>query len=387
MWEHNSDGAGYAFVGKRGKVHFKKGFMTLEELLADLEPQREKLKHKYFAIHFRIGTSGKNDKHTTHPFPISTEFGQLRKLEGEEDAVLFHNGVLGAGKIINDLSSDTQDFVAATAPLFRKYNKSVARDKFITGATSGSRLLVLYRNGRVKAYGDWKRDGDLWVSNDYYQFGTRTFRSTVSTSTPSTSRYSSTPSYSDREYEEYSREYWDKYYDYSAYHDYSSGYHPEPDREPEPVNLRKQLTLEQADKVAMLWDKLLTEDYIEATAEDLYLLKRTADDYDEQNIWRDNYQYGYSSEEGYRYVWLEYGPADYGYLAPEKETEKEEKSLALQEHNAQLGLSLKEAADAAAAKMTEKLAEKKEETPVPKSTPKAEQPNKEELTAVLTGLA
>lgn len=376
MWEHNSDGAGYAFVGKRGKVHFKKGFMTLEELLADLEPQREKLKHKYFAIHFRIGTSGKNDKHTTHPFPISTEFGQLRKLEGEEDAVLFHNGVLGAGKILNDLSSDTQDFVAATAPLFRKYNKSVARDKFIAGATTGSRLLVLYRNGRVKAYGNWKKDGDLLVSNDYYQFSTRTYKSTTGTSTPS---------YSDREYGEYSKEYWDKYYDYSTYHGYSSGYHPEPDKEPEPVNLRKQLTLEQADRAKMLWDKLLTADYIDATAEDLYLLKRTADDWDEQNIWRDGYQYGYTSEEGYRYVWLEYGPADYGYLVPEKETEKEEKSLALQEHNAQLDLSLKEAA--AATKMTEKPAEKKEETPVPKSTPKAEQPNKEELTAVLTGLA
>lgn len=295
MWEHNPDGAGYAFVGKQGKVKFKKGFMKLEDLLADLEPQREKLKQTYFAIHFRIGTSGKNDEHTTHPFPISTDFGQLRKLEGEEDAVLFHNGVLGEGKIINELSSDTQDFVAATEPLFRRYSHSKARDKFIAGATTGSRLLLMYRNGKIKMYGTWSKDGELWVSNTYYQYNTRTFGSLA-----------------DKNYIEYSKEYWDRYYNYSEYHPTTPATIPAT-KSINPVNLQQKLSEKDTERAKGLWDTLFRRDYVDdLTEKDINLLKRTADDYDGGNIWFSEYQFGYYVDSNYRCVWLEFGPEDYG---------------------------------------------------------------------------
>ena len=154
--------------------------MTVDSLLERLEPL-EQWKDTTLAIHFRIGTAGKNDKATCHPFPISTIFGDLRKTSGE-GAVLFHNGVLNTGGWADPLSSDTQDFVIATAPMFRKYNKSVVRDKFIEDCIVGSRLLLMYDDNKVKLYGDWKKsdEGELLVSNklwedSYYTYSYRPY--------------------------------------------------------------------------------------------------------------------------------------------------------------------------------------------------------------------
>lgn len=168
MWEANPNGAGYAYISK-GKVHYSKGFMKLDDLLEDLATQREAMKHREFAIHFRITTAGSTDAPTTHPFPITTEFHELRTLKGTADAVLFHNGVLDDGGISDPRASDTQDFVIAIAPLLARPIKSKTRRHFIEEWTKGNRLLVFYGTGVVQMYGDWKKDGDLFVSNTYYK--------------------------------------------------------------------------------------------------------------------------------------------------------------------------------------------------------------------------
>lgn len=177
MWNANPDGAGYAYIS-RGRVHYKKGFMTLAELKADLAPQRDAMKNREFALHFRIGTAGKNDAHTTHPFPISTNFGELRKTEGTVESVLFHNGILDKGGISNPLASDTQDFVIAFAPLLAKPSQSKTRDHFMNTVVEGNRLLLFYGTGRVKRYGEWQKDGDLLVSNTIYQHRYTSYRYT-----------------------------------------------------------------------------------------------------------------------------------------------------------------------------------------------------------------
>lgn len=175
----NPDGAGFAYCDKsdHNKVKWEKGFMTVEELLERLRPL-DQWTDTTLAIHFRIGTAGKNDVHTCHPFPISTVFGDLRKTSGE-GAVLFHNGVLNTGGFADPLSSDTQDFVIATAPLFKKYNKSKVRDRFIEEFVIGNRVLVMYDDNKIKLYGKWEKsdEGDLLVSNklweydSYYSYG------------------------------------------------------------------------------------------------------------------------------------------------------------------------------------------------------------------------
>lgn len=169
----NPDGAGFAYCDKSdgNKVKWEKGFMCVEDLLARLRPL-DQWTDTTLAIHFRIGTAGKNDAHTCHPFPISTVYGDLRKTSGE-GTVLFHNGVLSTGGFADPLSSDTQDFVIATAPLFKKYSKSVVRDKFIEEFVTGSRVLVMYDDNRIKMYGKWEKsdDGNLLVSNKLWEYG------------------------------------------------------------------------------------------------------------------------------------------------------------------------------------------------------------------------
>lgn len=181
MFRANPDGAGYAYNGKGGKVKFKKGFMTVDSLLKELMPLK-RWKNKNLAIHFRIGTSGKNDRHTCHPFKISSRYDDLRALEGEGE-VLFHNGIFADGGQLDKNSSDTQDFVSAFAPLLKKYSKSKVRDMWLEQIISPSRVLIMYDNNKYKVYGDWKKDGDLLVSNlsykhtsyvwggDYYGYG------------------------------------------------------------------------------------------------------------------------------------------------------------------------------------------------------------------------
>lgn len=181
MFRANPDGAGYAYNGRGGKVKFKKGFMTVDSLLKELMPLK-RWKNKNLAIHFRIGTSGKNDRHTCHPFKISSRYDDLRLLEGEGE-VLFHNGIFADGGRLDKNSSDTQDFVSAFAPLLKKYSKSKVRDMWLEGIISPSRVLIMYDNNKYKIYGDWKKDGDLLVSNlsykhtsymwggDYYGYG------------------------------------------------------------------------------------------------------------------------------------------------------------------------------------------------------------------------
>ena len=169
----NPDGAGFAYCDKKdhNKVKWEKGFMKVDDLLERLKPL-DQWTDTTLAIHFRIGTAGKNDVHTCHPFPISTVFGDLRKTSGE-GAVLFHNGILSSGGFADPLSSDTQDFVIALAPLFKKYNKSKVRDKFIEEFVTGNRVLVMYDDNKIKMYGKWEKsdEGDLLVSNKLWEYG------------------------------------------------------------------------------------------------------------------------------------------------------------------------------------------------------------------------
>lgn len=166
MFRANPDGAGFAYE-QGNKVKYKKGFMNVEDLIKELQPLKQ-WKNKNMAIHFRIGTAGENDEHTCHPFKISSNYGDLRKTEGE-GPVLFHNGILANGGIVDENSSDTQDFVVAFAPLLEKYNKSKVRDQWFEKIIAGNRMLIMYGKNKIKMYGEWKKDGDLFVSNLTYK--------------------------------------------------------------------------------------------------------------------------------------------------------------------------------------------------------------------------
>lgn len=294
MWQHNPDGAGYAYVDKKGKVVFKKGFMTLPELLAEFEVP-ERFKNTNFAIHFRIGTSGKNDEATCHPFPVSNNFGELRKTEGREDAVLFHNGILSKGGIANPLASDTQDFVIAMCPLFEKFNRSKTRDFFIEELIEGSRLLVLYKNNAFKMFGEWEKDGDIWVSNLSYKY---------SYSWHGSGYYGWT---------EYG---YDQYGEYGVWDEDEGRYCPV-ETSITTYNHNKEIT----DEAARLWKEIVKHEYKYITDAQLDVLKKSADKYTRNTISLDGYVLGYDMSQAI--IWLEETPIELE-LDDYKE-EKEEK--------------------------------------------------------------
>lgn len=301
MWQHNPDGAGYAYVDKKGKVVYRKGFMTLEELMADLEVP-ERFKNTNFALHFRIGTSGKNDQATCHPFPVSNCFGDLRKTEGEADAVLFHNGVLSNGGLASPLASDTQDFVIAMYPMFKKFNRSKTRDYFIEELIDGSRLLVLYKNNAFKMFGKWEKDGDVWVSNLNYKY---------SYSWYGTGYYG----YTEWGYDEDGR--WARL-GYGDYDDDEYYYDDEDDK-------NKKLTAKTVNEERLdskeandLWKYVITKGYKYVTDTELDILKQSAEYYTRGTMTLAGYVIGYDVSQAV--VWLEDTPIE---LNDEDETEEE----------------------------------------------------------------
>lgn len=289
MWRANSDGAGYAYrKGKR--VIYRKGFMTLDELLEELKDKD--FKKTDFAIHFRISTSGKNDKKTCHPFPLSTSYGDLIKTEGEVDAVLFHNGVLGSGGLVNELSSDTQDFVVAMSPLFEKPIKSKAREEYVESIITGNRLLVMYKSG-VKMYGDWKKDGDLYVSNTIYQ--------SYSPYDYKTYHYGYNYGYDFDDYE------WEKKFE--RLEEMEDKYEDELRKEVSTYKEQKELE----DKTRKIWEEIDRKQYKFISEEELAMLKRVADDYTKTELYYNDYCYYYDEEQGL--VWWEAKEPALGSLA------------------------------------------------------------------------
>lgn len=279
MWQHNPDGAGYAYVNKKGKVVYKKGFMSLSELLAEFEAP-ERFKNTNFAIHFRIGTSGKNDKATCHPFPVSNCFGDLRKTDGEADSVLFHNGILSEGGISSPLASDTQDFVIAMYPLFKKFNKSKTRDYFIEELIEGSRLLVLYKNNAFKMFGKWEKDGDIWVSNTSYKY--------------SYSWYGSG-------YYGYTEYGYDDYGDWGAIYD--GGYYGGKKKENKVVFNNTPTDNKEAQD---LWAEVIKKEYKYITDAQFDILKQSSEKYTSSTLELAGYVLGYDLSQSL--VWLEDTP-------------------------------------------------------------------------------
>ena len=177
MFEHNPHGAGFAIQGDtRGdgvfRVEYHKGFMNVDDLLEALGP-REKLKNLTVAIHCRIKTSGETDKYTTHPFPISNQYADLRKTDGE-GAVLFHNGIFsGLGGIINPNSSDTQDFVVGVASRYLKNARMPRKisQAIVSKIAGDCRVLIMYpkENFPILRFGTWHEHKGCLYSNLNYK--------------------------------------------------------------------------------------------------------------------------------------------------------------------------------------------------------------------------
>lgn len=205
-FNNNSDGAGVAYTTGDG-ITIKKGYFSWDKF------SRKCLKYNRPEVsavfHFRIATHGGTTAGLCHPFPITTDDGdmQKQKLTRLEYAVA-HNGIFRLdGLIIPTGDSDTTAFIKSHLHPIYTARRSVLDsggdienfDAIIESLTHGSKLAVLHNNGYAKRYGKgWINEDGCFYSNNtfkarqYYHhnwlYNDRVFNSgwSLSTATPTT---------------------------------------------------------------------------------------------------------------------------------------------------------------------------------------------------------
>ena len=176
-FERNKDGAGIMYV-KNNKKKKKKGLMTFQDFYKKLKSIKKEfggdLTNKALVMHFRIGTHGKNDKATTHPFPISNNFNDLRATYFETDLGMAHNGIMSFYNYDRTLS-DTQSFIKDYVSVFKELNKKFYLNNKVMeiisneANISSNKLCFLDNKENIYWYGDKVIDNGIIYSNETYK--------------------------------------------------------------------------------------------------------------------------------------------------------------------------------------------------------------------------
>lgn len=172
-FNHNPDGAGLMYV-KDGKVVIDKGYMNFKDFYKRLKKLDKKLHFKDSALvmHFRIGTHGKNDKQTTHPFPISNNDSDLKQTYFTTDLGMVHNGIIPKYDYEENLS-DTQLFIRDLVSILKGLNKNFYRDKNtldMLKRVTNSKLCFLDTRNDLIYVGDFVKDENgVKYSNTTYK--------------------------------------------------------------------------------------------------------------------------------------------------------------------------------------------------------------------------
>lgn len=176
-FERNKDGAGIMYV-KNDKVIIEKGLMTFQDFYKKLKEIKRMfggdLTNKAIVMHFRIGTHGENDKATTHPFPISSNFEDLRATYFETDLGMVHNGVMSSYNY-DRILSDTQTFIRDYVSVFKELNdKFYLNDKVMEiiadkAGISYNKLCFLDNKENIYYYGNKVEENGVIYSNTTYK--------------------------------------------------------------------------------------------------------------------------------------------------------------------------------------------------------------------------
>jgi predicted glutamine amidotransferase len=165
MFEHNSDGIGFAYKEKNQIIVVKKGFMKLDEFLEFYRQFKEGTEH---AIHFRLASSGTVAPEFTHPFPLDKI--QIPPQNNYQSCkVLFHNGHI-----------EYYPLLVHILPFFSKEQ----RKKLLSLKFSDTYILSLYISifqvpdllehlkskfllfsKKTKIYGSWEKEDFFYYSN------------------------------------------------------------------------------------------------------------------------------------------------------------------------------------------------------------------------------
>ena len=171
-FRNNPHGAGF-MVASDGKVIIHKGFMEFSNFWTALRESRAEYGDtSAYVMHFRISTQGGVRADGCHPFPLSAEMGELRKLDTECDIGIAHNGIIsltsGFGKVDY---SDTMKFITDYLSLIIKDRGYFKDDDTLEliDRLCGSRLAILDSRGHCELIGKgWELVDGVWYSNNSY---------------------------------------------------------------------------------------------------------------------------------------------------------------------------------------------------------------------------
>lgn len=192
-FNNNSDGAGLMYV-QDNKVIIDKGYMTFKSFYKRIKKLQKRfnsdLTNKALVFHFRIGTSGENDKATTHPFPISNKNEDLKKTYFKTDLGMAHNGIIHNfvyGKDLSDTQNFVKDFISVFKELDNKFFLNERVMKLIE-KEANSKLCFLDNKENIYYIGDFIEDKGIKYSNSTYKENRVTY-------TPSWNYYSNWKEY------------------------------------------------------------------------------------------------------------------------------------------------------------------------------------------------
>lgn len=177
-FDRNPDGAGYMFPFDN-KVQIRKGFDTFDKFYKSLEKDKKKYGDKIpYILHFRISTQAHGRLDCTHPFPLSSNMDDLRKLNTTCDIGIAHNGIIdltsvgyGYGYTKQITYSDTMLFITDYLSLIIK-DRNYYKDKdkmLLIERLCDSKLAIMDGNGHTELVGDgWVEDKGIYYSNSTY---------------------------------------------------------------------------------------------------------------------------------------------------------------------------------------------------------------------------
>ena len=200
-FDYNSDGMGWMYnyngkvIGTKGYMKFEEGYRTLKEL-----DKKIGLKDRGLVLHFRITTSGGTCMENCHPFPISNNGKDLKKLDWVDTIGVAHNGIISNYIPPKGSSySDTQLFIKNYLYDIKKEHEDFLTNPsllFAIEKTVGSKLCFLDGEGNITLIGKFIEEEDgCSYSNETYLDLTDLYKSW------NTSYYYNSPSELDDEYD------------------------------------------------------------------------------------------------------------------------------------------------------------------------------------------